>query len=214
MMTNFNNSSNGKKGVMSMNSLIIYAHPNPNSFNSAVRDTIVDELLNMGHNVCVRDLYALNFDPILHTDDFENIGNRVVPDSIQLEKDYLGEADNIIFIYPTWFMNMPAILKGYFDRVFYYSFSENPNDPHKLVKGKPVIIYQTTGAPENSLDQSHLVTAMKHIQDTGVLELAGMQVLLHEFLFEVPFSQHQKRNEMLSYIRGTLHNLNRAYSTM
>lgn len=194
-----------------MNSLVIYAHPNPNSFNASVRDAITDELLKMGHNVCVRDLYEMNFNPILDRQDFDQISAKQIPHDIQLEMDYFLEADQYVFVYPTWFMNMPAILKGYIDRVFYYAFCQNQQDPHEIIKGKPVLIYQTTGASSGSLQESHFITAMKHIQDIGVFELHGMNVLAHEFLYEVPFSSENERQHMLQHIRRIVHNLDQQH---
>jgi len=54
-----------------MKCLIVYTHPNPKSFNHAIKETLVKELKEKGAEVCIRDLYDLGFDPVLKGSDFE-----------------------------------------------------------------------------------------------------------------------------------------------
>lgn len=100
-----------------MKVLTIFAHPNPKSFNRAVLDTVTGELRKKNAEVRVKDLYAMNFNPILSGSDFEQLLAGKVPDDIAAEQADVTWADVLIFIYPIWWIGQPAILKGWLDRV-------------------------------------------------------------------------------------------------
>jgi len=83
-----------------MKTLVIYAHPNPKSFNAAIKDTLVEELTNKGHEVRVRDLYEMNFNPILSGRDFEQMQSGNMPQDIAEEQKHITWADTLILVYP------------------------------------------------------------------------------------------------------------------
>ncbi|GGE24711.1 NAD(P)H dehydrogenase (quinone) [Primorskyibacter flagellatus] len=101
-----------------MKALVVYAHPREGSFTAAVRDGVLAKLDAAGAEVRLFDLYAEGFDPVLsaqeHTDYLEPDINRkaLVP-----HVDALEWCDTLIFIYPTWWYGLPAMLKGWLDRV-------------------------------------------------------------------------------------------------
>ena len=101
-----------------MKYLVVYAHPNPKSFCHAIKEEIVVRLKEQGAIVDVRDLYQMGFNPVLSANDFMQLAQKKIPADIQKEQDLVAGADTIIFIYPVWWFSMPAILKGYVDRVF------------------------------------------------------------------------------------------------
>jgi NAD(P)H dehydrogenase (quinone) len=105
---------NGGNG---MKALILYAHPNPKSFCAAMKETLVKELKEKGHEVRIRDLYEIGFNPVLHADDFNEFFQNRVPADIKEEQDHIAWADLLVFVYPTWWIGMPAILKGYIGRI-------------------------------------------------------------------------------------------------
>src|ERR1700690_1841729 len=112
-----NTESHNIKGGIKVKSLIIYAHPNAASFNHAIMETISEELKGSNKDFNVRDLYKIGFNPILSAEDFVAIQNGTVPDDIKTEQNYIRSADTLIFIFPIWWSSMPAMLKGYIDRV-------------------------------------------------------------------------------------------------
>jgi NAD(P)H dehydrogenase (quinone) len=121
-----------------MNILLVYAHPEPRSLNGALRDFIVHRLRTAGHEVEVSDLYAMGwkavvdaadsldppagprFDPAEDSRRAYELG-RQSPD-IAAEQDKLRRADVLILQFPLWWFSMPAILKGWVDRVYAYGF--------------------------------------------------------------------------------------------
>ena len=117
-----------------MNVLIVYAHPEPTSFNSAMKDIAVETLAAQGHSVEVSDLYAMGWNPIAGPADIDAppsqaerfslaheqtiaMENGTIAIDIATEQAKLMRADLVIFQFPVWWFGMPAILKGWADRV-------------------------------------------------------------------------------------------------
>ncbi len=102
-----------------MRALVVYCHPREGSFTAAVRDLVVGKLQEAGAEVRLIDLYARGFDPILSAREHE--GYLDCPENrVPVEEDCrdLQWADSLIFVYPTWWYGLPAMLKGWLDRVF------------------------------------------------------------------------------------------------
>jgi NAD(P)H dehydrogenase (quinone) len=122
-----------------MNVLIVYAHPEPRSLNGALKDLAVRRLTAQGHEVRVSDLYAMGWKAVADGEDFLNHdpGQRLFygraskdalaegsqsPD-IAAEQAKLLWANAVVFQFPLWWFSMPAILKGWVERVFAYGFA-------------------------------------------------------------------------------------------
>ena len=122
-----------------MNVLLVYAHPEPRSLNGSLRRFAVKRLEDAGHVVQVSDLYAMNwkasldahdsidrqpdarFDPAL--DSKHAFENGLQSADIALEQQKLKWADAVILQFPLWWFSMPAILKGWVERVYAYGFA-------------------------------------------------------------------------------------------
>ncbi|QMU58616.1 MAG: flavodoxin family protein [Boseongicola sp.] len=101
-----------------MRALVIYCHPRNTSFTAAVCDRVMEKLQSSGVEVRLTDLYARDFDPILTAKEHE--GYETCPDNctpVQQDVDDIRWCDTLIFVYPTWWYGLPAILKGWLDRV-------------------------------------------------------------------------------------------------
>jgi putative NADPH-quinone reductase len=102
-----------------MRVLVLYAHPVETSFQAAVHRTVVEALARAGHEVDDCDLYAEGFDPVLSRQeriDYHDLAaNRRHVDA-HVERVMRAEA--LVLVYPVWNFGFPAILKGFFDRVF------------------------------------------------------------------------------------------------
>ncbi len=101
-----------------MRALVVYCHPDPGSFNAAVRDVVLDRLAGQGAEVRLHDLYAMGFTPVLTS--LEWAGYLTCPDNIAPVAGPVADvrwADTLIFVYPTWWYGLPAMLKGWLDRV-------------------------------------------------------------------------------------------------
>ncbi|UOK58567.1 NAD(P)H-dependent oxidoreductase [Bacillus sp. CMF21] len=186
-----------------MNILIIYAHPNPESFNAAICDAVEKEFTSKDFQVRKRDLYQMKFNPILTEDDYSSFYQDKVPADIQAEQSELIWANIFVFVFPTWWAGMPAILKGYFDRVFTNGFAFRYSDegPEGLLKEKQALIFQTTGQPEKSLKPPQLTMAMQASFDVGIMNFCGIETLAHKFIYSVPYVDEETRKIMLNEVK-------------
>jgi NAD(P)H dehydrogenase (quinone) len=102
-----------------MRFLVIYAHPVEGSFQSALHHCVVDALISAGHEVDDCDLYAEKFQPVLSVGEREAY-HSPTPDTgcVAEEIERLRRAEGLVFVFPTWWFGMPAILKGYIERVW------------------------------------------------------------------------------------------------
>ncbi|MBM7865781.1 flavodoxin family protein [Heliobacterium gestii] len=193
-----------------MNHLILFAHPNPKSFNAAILETTVTSLEGKGHRVVVRDLYKLNFDPILKGTDFEVFQSGRKPADVEVEHDHIQKADVITMIYPIWWSGMPAILKGYIDRVFSYGFAYRYNDegvPVGLLAGKNGLIINTQGNTTDYYDSIGMTGAVKLTTDTSIFGFCGIEPVDHLFFGAVPTVDDATRQGMLKTLRERLDQL-------
>ena len=101
-----------------MRAYVVYSHPDPESFTSAVRQRAVDALTTAGHDVRVADLYADGFDPTMSLQEVhDHLNPAKHRPAIGGYCSDLEWCDTVVFIYPTWWSGPPAMLKGWLDRV-------------------------------------------------------------------------------------------------
>ena len=102
-----------------MKILVIVAHPRKNSLTASITKRFTEGLIKAGHQYELLDLYAEGFNPILYTQDEPdwNNANKVYSKEVVLEMERIKASDAITFIFPMWWYSMPAIMKGYLDRV-------------------------------------------------------------------------------------------------
>lgn len=98
-----------------MRVLLIHCHPRADSLTAAVRACVIDTLA--GHELRVTDLYARGFDPCLSAAEHETYETGQPPADLVQDIDDLMWCDTLIFVYPTWWYGLPAMLKGWLDRV-------------------------------------------------------------------------------------------------
>ncbi|WP_103545601.1 NAD(P)H-dependent oxidoreductase [Streptomyces sp. SM1] len=186
-----------------MKVLWLTAHPEPRSLNGSLYRDGVQHLLDQGHEVRTSDLYAMKFDPVVRASDFSHPdGERLVVGSaaqqafkrgalspdIAVEHDKLSWADTLVVQFPLWWYGMPAILKGWFDRVFVGGFAFGVRDARGrqvrygegALAGKRAMVVVSAGAREASLgprgvngELNDLLFPLQH----GTLWYAGIEVL-------------------------------------
>jgi len=185
-----------------MKQLIVYSHPNPLSFNHGILDTLTKALQAKGDEVVVRHLYALKFDPVLKAADFEALHQGGVTDDVKAEQEQVRWADIMTFIYPVWWASMPAVTKGYIDRVFSHGFAYvyDANGPRGLLQGKKVMVISTQGAPEPYYAGNGMFQSMGQTIDDGIFRFCAMEVLGHRYFGEVPTTTPENRAKMLEEV--------------
>jgi len=182
-----------------MNVLIVFAHPEPRSFNGAMKDLAVYTLEKLGHGVEVSDLYAIEFNAVVGAEDFT--GERADRDYLSIareqthametetlaadivaEQDKLRRADLVIFQFPIWWFGMPAILKGWADRVFARGFAYLAGRKYDtgMFRGKTAMVATTTGTSPDTYApdgiDGDILTVLWPIHN-GLLRYCGFDVL-------------------------------------
>ena len=182
-----------------MQVLIVYAHPEPSSFNGAMRDLAVATLTKQGHEVQVSDLYAMGWNAVAGPADIDGppsettrfslareqtvaMENGAIAADIAAEQAKLTRADLVIFQFPVWWFGMPAILKGWADRVFARGFAYLPGRKYDtgMFKGKRAMLAATTGTSEDTYApdgiDGDILTVFWPIHN-GLLRYTGFDVL-------------------------------------
>lgn len=185
------------------NTLIIFAHPDPDSFNGAILKTIENKLTEKEYKFISKNLYQLNFNPNLNMNDFARMKNSTVAPDIALEHADIEWAKNIIFIYPTWWAGQPAILKGWIDRVFSRGFAyavQEDGTVKGLLSDKTVMVFTTSGSSEENMQQSGMHAAMEKVMLEGVLGFCGINNMLYKNLCGVPTATDDERSRILGEV--------------
>lgn len=179
--------------------LIIHAHPESQSFCSSLKNEAVSYFQSQGAEVKVSDLYAMGFNPVGDKHDFTQLQhpdffkyqmeqvhayqNNFFTPEVKAEMDKLEWCDTLIFNFPLWWFGLPAVLKGWVDRIFamglVYGAGKGVYD-NGTYKNKTAFLTLTTGGPEiaygNTGKNGNLETILYPIQH-GMFYFAGMTVL-------------------------------------
>lgn len=132
-----------------MRILAVHAHPSGESFNARLHRAVI-ERLRQRHEVDDCDLYAEGFQPVIDSADFDAYMAEKVPAAIEPHAQRLRAAQALLFMFPTWNYGLPAILKGYFDRVWRpgVSFELKNGRPHPILRHiTHLAVITTYGSP-------------------------------------------------------------------
>lgn len=218
-----------------MNVLIVYAHPEPKSLNGSIKDFYVNYFNQNGHRVRVSDLYQLNWKAVADGDDFLNynknerllymqnsgaaFANGTQSKDIEQEQKKIIWADLIIFQFPFWWFGMPAILKGWIDRVFAFGFAYGTGSyggkhwgnryGDGTLKGKKTMLSITIGGRKPQYQERGI---NGHIQDLlfpiqhGMLWYTGMSILPPEVIYQ---AHSLSESDLNSYFEKLKEKLNK-----
>ncbi len=178
-----------------MNHLIIYAHPSQDSFSRKLVDGIKEysETLN---TVVVRDLYAMNFNPVLTKDELIELKNGKIAEDVDKEQEYIEDADVISIVYPLWWASFPAILKGYIDRVLSYGFAYQSGEKgiEGLLSGRGVVMHTSMGNSIDDEEEGSLLSNLTALQGHEVFGFCNMDVMQHFFYPEIITATEEEKN--------------------
>lgn len=136
-----------------MRALVVYCHPNPESLVAAARDRAVVGLVSAGHEVRLTDLYADEFEPALSAHERRTHKEPGVSAELQGYADDLAWAEALVLVYPTWWSGVPAMLKGWMDRVWVagvaWKMDAGDRTPTPLLRNiRRIVVVTTHGSPK------------------------------------------------------------------
>lgn len=201
-----------------MKVLIVHAHYEPQSFNTAMKDFAVQMLVGEGHEVKVSDLYAMNWNPVASSADFESrrqpdycvyaLEQRYGYEQSTLAPDILTEiekvewCDLLIFNFPIFWFSAPAILKGWIDRVFVSGLFYGGKRFYDRggMTGKRAMVTFTLGGQSHMFGEDGIhgdLEVMLRPILQGALAYAGFAVLPPYAAYHVPYISQEAREEIL-----------------
>ena len=134
--------------MMSKRVLVIVGHPSTDSFCAALADSYVETAIGAGQDVRVLYLGDLCFDPVLH-EGYNRI-QPLEPDLLKAQVD-ITWAEHLVLVFPVWWGGVPALLKGFFDRIllpgFAFSYRKGKAFPEKLLLGRSAYLLVTMDTP-------------------------------------------------------------------
>lgn len=216
-----------------MNVLIVHAHYEPKSFTGAMRDAAAEELSAQGHHVEISDLYAMGFDPVARSSDFGepsrgdytvysleqrhcHANGSLAPD-IAAEVEKLDRADLLILSFPVFWFSVPAIMKGWIDRVFLSGVAYGGKRFYDRggFRGKRALVAATIGSREHMFGpgavHGRFEDMFSHLL-RGTLGYVGMEVLTPFVAWHVPYLTDAGRKAILDDYRERLRGLRDAAS--
>ena len=148
-----------------MKVLIVYCHPSKNSFTYEVKETFIKGLESAGHTYVISDLYADGFNPVMSENEYIREGfynmDSPVAEDVLLEQKKINEADVIAFIYPDFWTSSPAMLEGWFQRVWTYGFAYGDQPSMKCLE-KALFLITMGGSLKDEIRRDQL-EAMKTV---------------------------------------------------
>ncbi|HLO84651.1 MAG TPA: NAD(P)H-dependent oxidoreductase [Nostocaceae cyanobacterium] len=204
-----------------MKFFIVHAHAEPQSFNGALTRHAQEVLIAAGHEVIVSDLYAMQFNPVSDRRNFTTVKNAnyfkqqveemyateidgFAPD-IKAELEKLDWCDVLIFQFPLWWFGLPAILKGWVDKVFAMGkvYGGGKWYDNGVFKGKKAMLSLTTGGGGNMYQENSLNGEINSILfpiNHGIFKFVGFDVLPPFIAYAVTrISDEQRQTYLAEY---------------
>lgn len=201
--------------------LIVFAHPEPQCYGAALRDRAREALEAQGMTVEVSDLYAMGFDPVARAEDFtlrrfpdrlwydreqqHAVRNDALPADVAAEVEKLRRADLVVLVFPLWWFSVPAILKGWFDRVLVKEVAYGGGRRYEDggFAGKRAMLVTTTNAWPGMTEPDGLLGDIDVILwplQNGVLAYCGFEVLPPVVAHAVAFVDDAERGRVLDEV--------------
>jgi NAD(P)H dehydrogenase (quinone) len=171
-----------------MHHLIVVAHPLIDSVTIKLARAYAHELQELGHTQQTHDLYRMRFNPVLGPHELDSLNAaRVVDPAVADAQRAVHSADALTVIYPIWWATMPAMMKGYIDRVFArgFAYEARSGANRGLMNGKLCVIVTLSGSPKAMLLGNGEWKAMQALQDAHIFRSSGFDLLEHLHFDEV-----------------------------
>lgn len=187
-----------------MQHLIIIAHPNENSFSNSLAEALACESRHNNIDAVIRNLYEVDFNPVLTKKDLSTIKSGNVSEDIAKEQELLNNSDLISLIYPLWWGSFPAILKGYFDRILTngFAFKISLDGPKGLLKGKKAFLHTSMGNSVEEYENKGILKAFRQIHGQEVFGFCGIEVAGHFFYSRISDSSPEMKNKYIEEALG------------
>jgi NAD(P)H dehydrogenase (quinone) len=205
-----------------MRVFVVYWHSEPRSFNAAMFHKACETLAASGHEVISSDLHGMNFDPVSSRKNFTSVKD---PDYLKLQIEEMNATeikgfseeiekeiskiewcDLMIWQFPLWWFGLPAVLKGWVDRVFAMGrvYGGSKFYHSGVFHGKRALLSLTTGGPEEAYLKGAFngeMTGILRPIHRGILQFVGFDVLRPQIVYgPAHMNDEQRKQALASYV--------------
>lgn len=165
-----------------MKVLTVVSHPRKDSLTFQAAGHFVQGLGEAGHQAEVLDLHGIGFDPILRSMDEPVLSKATQTFSPEVEREIrrMKEHDALAFVFPIWWWHLPAMLKGYIDRVWNNGFAYGSSG----LQHHHVLWIGLAGVSEAQMKKRHYDEAITRLLNVGIADYCGIANSKVEFLYE------------------------------
>lgn len=171
-----------------MTALVVVSHSDPDSLTHHVARSVSDAIRTAGGTVETADLAAENFDPRFTGGDLNLFrGKGITPADVRAEQERIDRADHLVLVFPMYWWSMPALLKGWIDRVFVGGWAYDITADSGFVKKLDrltVHLVALAGDDADSFERHGIDTAFRTQIERGIVEYCGATVGSTTFLHE------------------------------
>lgn len=211
-----------------MKVFVVFAHPEPNSFNGAMFRTAVETFRDAGHDVKTSDLHAMQFNPVSGRHNFTTVKDPAYykqqieelnatqlegfAGDIETEIQKIEWCDLMVWQFPLWWFGLPGMLKGWVDRVLAMGRTYGADRKYSdgMFRGKRAMLSLTTGGPAEIYVKGgyngDIHGVLRPIQ-RGMLEFVGFGVLAPQIVYGPVRLEQGKRQELLRAYADRLRNI-------
>ena len=206
-----------------MKVFVVYWHPEQQSFNAAMFRTACEMLAEAGHEVKTSDLHEMHFDPVSSRNNFRSVkdpdylklqleemhatGIKGFSAEIEAEMEKLEWCELMIWQFPLWWFGLPAVLKGWVDRVFAMGRVYGGGRIYEtgVFRGKRALLSLTTGGPEEAYRKGAFngdITAILRPIHRGMLQFVGFDILAPQIVYgPIRLTDEQRKQHLASYAK-------------
>ncbi len=180
-----------------MNVLVVVSHPRKDSLTFQVAERFVQGLAEAGHGYEILDLHGIGFDPILREMDEPDYTqeNQVFSPEVETEMERLKKHDAVAFVFPLWWWHLPAMLKGYVDRVMNNGFAYGAN----MLPHQQMLWIALSGVTEEQMQKRNYGQSIANLLNVGIADYCGVSQSRVEFLYETLESKPEHYEALLNH---------------
>ncbi|EMF30504.1 NAD(P)H oxidoreductase YRKL [Streptomyces gancidicus BKS 13-15] len=169
-----------------MHTLLVVAHPRPSSLTAQVADRARSRLEAAGSTVDLLDLHTEGFDPRMTFEDEPDIDDpgKVYSAEVRAHMRRLEAADEIVIIFPVWWYGLPALLKGWIDRVWNHGFAYGPRTFTSQLAGKRVLWLGLAGGTERAFTRSGVHGLLEQQLTAGISRYSGIEAATSHVVYD------------------------------
>ncbi len=187
-----------------MHVFIILSHPRGDSFNAGICRALIEGLEEAGHSWDLADLYQEGFNPCLGSDELPDLGYAPPTEDVRAYQERIQKAQALVFVFPVWWFGLPAILKGFIDRVFQenwaYRFTSS-GVAKGLLRHEKALVISSAGASAALYKTFGFGKPIEKVLGRWTLKVCGIKEVKQVVFYDVVKTNAGTRRKYLEQAR-------------